>query len=260
MASELPWMKWYPRDWTADLAVRSVSLAARGLWVEMLCAMHLNQRRRGFLDMPDGSPMNVTTLSKMIGVRAQKVSKLVSELESAGVFSRDENGVIYSRRIVTDDLRRKEARAAGRCGGNPKLVKGGVKGGDNPGDKGGDIPSECRGQRAEIQNPPNPPKTGGTTDEPVEIPATLDTPRFRAAWAEWISYRVERRLSTYKPKGLRAQFKNLAKFGPDAACESIAQSIAQNWQGLFPERAPGAKLNTAPAPLMTADKMPQLFN
>jgi len=35
-----PWMKFYPRDWRGDQALRAVSIAARGLWMECLCIMH----------------------------------------------------------------------------------------------------------------------------------------------------------------------------------------------------------------------------
>ena len=37
---KLPWMKFYPADWRADPALRMCSLAARGLWMEMLSIMH----------------------------------------------------------------------------------------------------------------------------------------------------------------------------------------------------------------------------
>jgi len=35
-----PWMKFYPADWRSDPMLRLCSLAARGLWAEMICLMH----------------------------------------------------------------------------------------------------------------------------------------------------------------------------------------------------------------------------
>ena len=35
-----PWMKFYTADWRSDPALRMCSMAARGLWVEMICLMH----------------------------------------------------------------------------------------------------------------------------------------------------------------------------------------------------------------------------
>jgi hypothetical protein len=39
-----PWMKFYPQDWRADEKLRLCSLAARGLWMEMLALMHRSER------------------------------------------------------------------------------------------------------------------------------------------------------------------------------------------------------------------------
>ena len=38
--SKRPWMKFYPADWRAEPSLRFTSLAARGLWIEMLALMH----------------------------------------------------------------------------------------------------------------------------------------------------------------------------------------------------------------------------
>ena len=68
-----------------------------------------------------------------------------------------------------------------------------------------------------------------------DLPTNLDTPEFRAAWETWLAYRKERRLATYKPIGLKRQLTALAAFGPQSAIAAIEQSMAQNYQGLFPK-------------------------
>jgi hypothetical protein len=35
-----PAFQFYPGDWLRDMALRSCSMEARGLWIEMLCLMH----------------------------------------------------------------------------------------------------------------------------------------------------------------------------------------------------------------------------
>ncbi|ANB33251.1 hypothetical protein M2324_003640 [Rhodovulum sulfidophilum] len=35
-----PWLKFYTSDWRSDPGLRMCGLAARGLWVEMICLMH----------------------------------------------------------------------------------------------------------------------------------------------------------------------------------------------------------------------------
>ena len=114
-----PWLKWYPSDWRADQALRICSLAARGLWIEMLCIMH-ESSRPGLLLIND-NPVTETHLGLMTGASPDQVGELIAELESAGVFSRNREGVIYSRRMTRDHKKEAAARREGSKGGNPKL-------------------------------------------------------------------------------------------------------------------------------------------
>ena len=114
-------MKWYPSDWRADQALRICSLAARGLWIEMLCIMH-ESSKPGLLMIND-NPVTETHLALMTGASPDQVADLIAELESAGVFSRNRDGVIYSRRMTRDQKRAKTARKNGKKGGNPTLRK-----------------------------------------------------------------------------------------------------------------------------------------
>ena len=85
--------------------------------------------------------------------------------------------------------------------------------------------------------PPNPPQAGGgSADEStIKIPPELDTEDFRRAWGEWKAERAAKR-KNYTPRGEREQLRKLAAFGPAAAVAAIRDSIAQGWQGLFPEK------------------------
>ena len=42
-----PSFQFYPDDWISDPALRRVNLAARGLWLEILCEMWKNSANRG---------------------------------------------------------------------------------------------------------------------------------------------------------------------------------------------------------------------
>ena len=105
-----PASQFYWGDHLRDLAVRSVSLAARGLWVDMMSLMHegdpYGHLRTGKQEITP------RLLARMVGAPVGAVKKLLTELEDAGVFSRDDDGVIYSRRMVRDE-RLRNARAAG---------------------------------------------------------------------------------------------------------------------------------------------------
>lgn len=121
-----PAFQFYPADWRKDPALSACSLAARGLWIELICIAHESDRY-GYLDI-NGKPMTPAQLARMVGELPATVAKLLSELEDAGVFSRDEQGCIYSRRMVADERIRNVRSDAGRLGGNPNLVKQKVDG------------------------------------------------------------------------------------------------------------------------------------
>lgn len=137
-----PAFQFYPGDWLKDPALRSVSLAARGLWMDLLCLMH-ESPRRGYLQHANGKPLTLEQIARMTGCSTEEASRLLRELEYSGVFSCTEHGVIYSRRMVRDEQRRLKCAEAGKKGGNPVLlrtqdktlkgeVKGRVKGGVKP--------------------------------------------------------------------------------------------------------------------------------
>jgi hypothetical protein len=103
-----PWLKFYPRDWRGDQALRAVSIAARGLWMEVLCIMH-EASPYGHLIL-GGHAVSNDVLARVSGIGAEECGALLSELESAGVFSRTRKGVIYSRRMVKDRSRSEKGR------------------------------------------------------------------------------------------------------------------------------------------------------
>lgn len=151
-----PWMKFYPQDWRADERLRLCSLAARGLWVEMMAIMH-RATPYGHLLIGGISP-TPAQLATQVGADARSVEAAYAELERAGVFSKDEGEVIFSRRMVRDNQKAETARANGRTGGNPALKgrsgareEGGTdKPLDNPLVKGGDKAPDKRGLKAQI--------------------------------------------------------------------------------------------------------------
>lgn len=157
-AKDMPFIKFFPRDWMSDEKLRLCSLAARGLWLELLCLMHQNTRRRGYLEHSSGVAVSSDQVARAVGISGTEASALLRELGDAGVFSRDENGVIYSRRMVGEERFRESCSAAGKASAkNPRMRGAGGK---------------LRGSATE--RPPNdPPNASRTTDrthtEPSEI-------------------------------------------------------------------------------------------
>ena len=127
---ERPWLKFYPSDWRGDPKLRMCSLAARGLWLEILTLMH-EATPRGHL-LINGIAPNATQLSALVGSPQDQVSVGLSELESVDVFSRTESGVIYSRRMTRDEKSASASRANGCLGGRPRNLKHNLNGNLKP--------------------------------------------------------------------------------------------------------------------------------
>ena len=114
----LPWFKFQPAAWRGDQALRAVSLAARGLWIECLCIMH-EAKPYGHLVL-NGKPIDEMTLARMTGVPVDEVRALMAELRQAGVLSMASTGVILSRRMVKDH----ERANLGRKSANRRWAQG----------------------------------------------------------------------------------------------------------------------------------------
>lgn len=161
-----PWMKFYPNDWRADPALRMCSLAARGLWMEMLAIMH-EADPRGSLVVKGNAPTN-QQLALLVGSTAEDVEQLLSELESAGVFSRKRSGIIYSRRMETDEIKARKNQENGKKGGNPNIGNHNEKQqGVNPLDKG-----EVKAQKPEARYQKPDSSSSAREDEPERAPIT----------------------------------------------------------------------------------------
>ena len=80
--------------------------------------------------------------------------------------------------------------------------------------------------------PPRQPPTKPFDASEVALPAELDTPEFREAWLKWVEFRRKKR-KPVSEDAAREQLAKLIRYGPDGAVESISNSIASDYQGLF---------------------------
>lgn len=92
--------KFWWQDWRNDAALQVCSLAARGLWIEMLAIAHEGDPV-GHVTI-NGKPPTPKQVAAIVRSTEKEVTKLLRELEDAGVFSRSDAGAIYSRRMVRD--------------------------------------------------------------------------------------------------------------------------------------------------------------
>jgi hypothetical protein len=107
---------WYWNDWFSSFDVRACSLAARGLWVDMLGIMR-SAEIKGTLTI-NGKQIGSGELAKLVGAREEEIIPLLKELEDHNVFSRLDDGTIINRRLYREgELSRKRAEA-GRLRGS----------------------------------------------------------------------------------------------------------------------------------------------
>lgn len=116
-----PSFQFYPGDWLRDAALRACSVQARGLWMDMLCFMHEGSPY-GYLKV-NQKIIQADSLAAMVGLPLKETRQYLEELLQAGVYSVDETGTIYSRRMLKDEHKRSVRAEAGSKGGNPNLLK-----------------------------------------------------------------------------------------------------------------------------------------
>ena len=88
---------WFWSDWFASFDVKSCSLAAQGLWVNMLGIMSRAQVKGTFL--VNGQKISDAALARIIASTPEEIPPLLRELEEKEVFSRLEDGTIINRRM-----------------------------------------------------------------------------------------------------------------------------------------------------------------
>ena len=114
-----PSFQFYPSDWLRDTALRSCSIGARGLWIDMICFMH-EGTPYGHLKVGDKVILAVN-LARMVGETLDVVQGWLDELRDASVFDIDEDGSIFSKRMIRDEELRNKRASGGVLGGNPNL-------------------------------------------------------------------------------------------------------------------------------------------
>lgn len=70
----------------------------------------------------------------------------------------------------------------------------------------------------------------------VELPEHLDTEDFRALLGEWFEWRREEKLAPVTPGSWTLLRNKLSNSSEDEATAAIQTSMANGWQGVFPQK------------------------
>lgn len=167
-----PAFQFYPADWRKDVELRSCSIAARGLWIDMLCIAH-ECEPYGHLTV-NGKAMTAAQIAGQVGLPALQCAKLLSELLDNGVARKTASGVIYSKRMTDDEADRERRAEIGREHGHKGAEHGskggihGIKGGrpstsETPGQNPGSQTTENPGSKPPQEPPQNPPPSSSSS-------------------------------------------------------------------------------------------------
>ena len=178
-----PSFQFYPSDWLRDTALRSCSTGARGLWIDMICYMH-EGNPYGYLKVGD-KVILPPNLARMCGLTTQEVEGWLEELEEAGVYEVDEEGAIFSRRMIRDENLRAVRAAGGKLGGNPNLKdnhKVNLKDKPKVQKKDKQKPTPSSSSSSSSSNPPNPPEGDGVEQIDVAVDDMHGCAEFWKTW------------------------------------------------------------------------------
>lgn len=118
---EIP-MPFYTGDWLRCPELRVLPPDIRGLWMDMLCYMW-ESVERGVMVMPNGQPCTKDDVVRIIGTDSSGSTGWLDVLIENKVCEVREDGAIYSRRMVKDNLISEKRRLAGKKGGESTKAK-----------------------------------------------------------------------------------------------------------------------------------------
>lgn len=118
MTAKLPWFKFFPSRWKGDTELSMCSPATRGVWIDLLCAMHQSGRTgilRGTFDQ----------LARAARCSTAELSQALTDLQTtsaADVTIRNNDVTVVNRLMKQEDKERKDTalrvkkhRSNGEC-------------------------------------------------------------------------------------------------------------------------------------------------
>lgn len=109
--------QWYWSDWLGDQAVRRLTLAERGLWIDLL-ALAADGVPTGYVTDRQGRPLTHEEIARISNAGSPvEVADLIESIVAKGVGSRDRTGRLLNRRMVRDAQLTAVKRRAGHLGG-----------------------------------------------------------------------------------------------------------------------------------------------
>ncbi len=115
MKKKLPAFHFYPGDWFKDTGIMALDAIERGVYFQFLLLM-FESKRRGYLQLgekkyPDG------LLAKILRISPKKLAEITEKLVKFEIVSVEKpTGIMYSRRMISDEEMRQTLIKAGEKG------------------------------------------------------------------------------------------------------------------------------------------------
>ena len=200
------------RDWTDSERVNSLSAQAERLFIRLMMKADDFGRFNASPRVLRGMlfPLLVDT------VREVDISRWLTECEKAGLIwlYADENGRPL---LEIENFGQRMDKAVAKFPERPTV-------GRSPPGISGNFPPEEKGREEEKE------KKG--TASAAELVLPFSSEEFRKAWAAFVAMRSETG-KPFKPSGANAALEKLAVMGLSKAIESLRNSTAGQWSGLF---------------------------
>lgn len=219
MPKNLPWFKFFPRDWMTDEKLRRCPQATRCFWLEAICHMYLSDTVSLTGSCDD--------LSRILSCTVAEVHTAVSDLRMSGAADVEERNSIItltSRRRVKEMRRREICSNAGNISATQRQQGSvSVSVSDSSSDSGN---GDARGKGPDDGDFPY-------TFDASDIPDCLKTPEFITTWPLWVAHRARKKTTSLNRRSARMQLKKLAEMGSQRAVAAIEHSVAGGYQGIF---------------------------
>jgi hypothetical protein len=114
--------RWFWSDWAGDQAVRSLTPAERGLWIDLLSIAAV-AAPTGYVCDQRGNALTYEQIGRFANCPATEVQSLIAGILEKGVAGRDRAGRLFNRRMVRDTELSVKRQRAGEIGAAATKLK-----------------------------------------------------------------------------------------------------------------------------------------
>lgn len=114
--------QWFWSDWSGDKAVRRLSPAERGVWIDLLAYAAVG-KPVGYVCDDNGIPISYEEIARFTNATPTEVEALIKGIVDKGAASRDRTGRLFNRRMVRQAELSAKRKRIGRDGGEATKLK-----------------------------------------------------------------------------------------------------------------------------------------